>query len=149
MSKKQNPQSIERWFDGESDTPLPNDALTPEARAHLRYLETVREGIESVRSRPEIRDEQFDVFMEGIRGRIGEGHPARGGYRSFWALASVVAASLLVALSIMVIFTGGPSEVSARTEIGVVSTELDATVDVETSEDGSTVWIEVTPKDLW
>lgn len=148
MNGKHDHKSLERWFDGEGDLRAQPDTHHPESQAHLAYLETVRAGVESIREDHEIRDEQFDAFMEGIRGRVGRGEP-RSNYRSFWALASVVAASILVALSIMVVFTGGPAEVSARTEVDVVSTELDATVDVETSEDGSTVWIEVTPKDLW
>lgn len=138
-------QRVEAWFDGETAVDAP---ATPQAEAHAAYLAKVRKGAETRKAVPEIRDEQFDAFMSGIREGI-QARPASRFSGGFWALASAAAAAVIVATSAMIVFTGGPAPVQA-TEVEAYSTELEgATVDVETSEDGGTVWITVTTEDLW
>jgi len=152
MNRKQEEKALERWFDGESGASAEMEermASSPEMARHAAFLKTVRSGAETIKDAPEIRDEQFDTFMHGIRNDIHQ-RPTGFGFRNLWAVASVVTAAIVVAISTLVIFSEGPNEVSARTEIEAISTELEgATVDVETSEDGQTVWIKVTPEDLW
>jgi hypothetical protein len=142
MDKKMTHREIERQFDGESDRSAP-----VENSAHAAYLRKVRDGVAEVKDTPEIADEQFSAFMAGIHQGIDQ--PRKAGHGRVWALASIAAASLIVALSTFAIFSGGPGEVSARTVVEDYSTDLEgATVDVETSDDGATVWIQVTTEDL-
>lgn len=73
---------------------------TPEARAYADELLRLREGVQAVKSTPEISDAQFAAFMSGIREGI-DAAPAR--HRGLWAAFSLVAAALVVALSLFVI----------------------------------------------
>lgn len=143
-------RDIERWFDGESPAPDAVEdrlARSEPAAAHAAYLRTLRAGAKARSVAPEIRDEQFDAFMSGIRDDIEA--PRTSHHRGFWALASVVAASLIVAVSAFIILSGGTKPVAARTVVEDYSTDLKgATVNVQTNDQGATVWIKVTKEDL-
>jgi len=86
--------------------------------------------------------------MAGIRDGIEAPHPRMGG---FWAYASIVTAALIVSISVLVIFSQGPANVKAQTEIESVSSDIEgATFDTHLSEDGSaTIWINTAGEDLW
>jgi len=137
---------VERRFDGES--PDDGKPLSPSAEAYRAYLEKVRTGAKALGPAPPIAGAQFDSFMEEVRQRVNRSS-SRGGGRQLWAWASLVTASLLVALSLLVIFNGAkPTE--AGTEVLETSTELEgATTDFEETDRGATVWLHATTEDLW
>ena len=136
-------RKVERWFDGESAESRAVErhvTACDVCAAHLTRLRTIRKTVETVAARETIGDPQFPAFMDGIRGRVER--PVRRRHRGFWALASLSAAALIVAVVTFTMLTGGPQEALA-TEVESCSTELEgATVGSYSSEDGTaTVWV--------
>lgn len=143
---------VERWFDGESREPEAIKRHIEECaacRTTLRSLERFRAGVQAVSVRQEIAPAQFPAFLEGIRERIDV--PARR-HTGIWAVASLMAASLIVAVSLFAVFTGGPDPVGAEhTVVESASTEVEgATVETQNSTDGTRaiVWVHRPRKDV-
>ena len=134
MNTNKRQQDIARAFDGEGD-PMTG----AEAEAYTRDLQRLRDGVQAVSETPEISDAQFGAFMSGIRESI-DARP-RGRHRGLWAVASLCAASLLVALSVyLVVFTGADG---VQSEVEAATTEIPgAAVDWESDEEGNAeVWV--------
>lgn len=136
---------LERSFDGE----LPHDhvaghlAQCPECAARLAGLTALRNSLTV--GREEIREPQFPAFFAGIRDRLEV--PYRR--RRIWALVSLAAAALIVAISTFLILSEGPQKVDA-TVVESYSTDLEgATITTYDSDDGvTTVWITVAQDDI-
>lgn len=142
---------VERNFDGDTgrlDEVRAHVADCPECAAHLRDLERLRQGAKASRSNEGISESQFPAFMQGIREQCTSPVKARS-WR--WAIVSMAAASLIVAISIYAVVTGGPAKVEAETVVESVSTDLnDATVTYQNSKDGTAVvWVHVAEEDIW
>jgi len=142
-------KDIERWFDGEGpdgDRVQRHVDECAACAAHLAQLRTLREGGATAARREEIQDPQFPAFFDGIREAVEAPRRRRGG---LWALASVSAAALVVAVSLFVMLDGGPQP-GAATVIESYSTDLEgATITTSDSENGvPTVWITVTQDDI-
>lgn len=152
MHKCRWTRQVERWFDGESRQP--RDVAQhidgcPACQAYARRLELFRAGAQAVAVRQEIASPQFPAFLEGIREGIEQ---PRRRHTGVWALASLMAASLIVAISLFAVFTGGPDPVGAEhTVVESASTEMEgATVEMQNSTDGSRaiVWVHRPGKDV-
>ena len=139
---------VERWFDGHSAQDMAEHVTAcPSCRQQLAQLETIRRGVGAVAEREEVRDAQFAAFYAGIEDRLtGVARPHRG----LWALASVTAAALLVALSLFLIAGGMDSEPVEATVIESYETELEgASITTYESENGvTTVWVTMTRDDI-
>lgn len=96
---------------------------------------------------PQLSDQQFPVFMEGIRSGISETPPRA---RGFWALASLVAAALVIAVATFSIFNGTPPAPVQANEIESISTQIEgATVEWGDSGSGVTsIWVSIAEDDL-
>ena len=83
--------------------------------------------------------------MEGIRERL---EPTRRHYRGVLTVASAIAASLIAEISIFIIATPAPENVSA--EVEQVNTSIEgAEVGYYNTENGTmTVWVEIPEGDL-
>ena len=120
--------------------------LSIEAQAYLADLQYLRDGARAVSATPQISDAQFSSFMSGIREGIDT--PVRGHW--LWAKVSLVAAALVVSISLFVILESKnvvqPPVTNAGSKVESASSEIrDVTVKTETSDDGSVVlWM--TPK---
>jgi len=148
MGKNDLERRVARRFDGEArGDALNEEALeSAEAQAHLAQLQKIRNGIEQVAVRETINDAQFPSFMAGIRERIET--PQRHA-RGLWALASLTAAALIVAVSVFLIFASsrapGVSTVVEAAESGIAGT----TVNTYSSSDGTaTVWVTEAQRDI-
>jgi len=148
MAKCGFTREVERWFDGEPVEPEPIKRHLTECAscaAYLAQLETLRHGVSASLRHEAIHETQFPAFMSGIREKAGQ--PIR--WRGIWALASVAAAALIVAASVLFVVSDGPSTVDAVV-IESCSTEIEgATVSSYASEDGvATVWVDLAPDDI-
>ncbi|MBI1319818.1 MAG: hypothetical protein GC168_12880 [Candidatus Hydrogenedens sp.] len=149
MATEQDIMALETWFD--SGQPMPADlkarvSQDAELQESLRELQLIRDVLRG-QDTPRIEDAQFRTFMDGIRQEMV---PApRGVFARWWSLASLAAASFLIALSVFYIGWGDPAPVRA-TEVESVSTELEgATTDFYGSENGTaTIWINLAEDDL-
>ena len=135
---------VERWFDGEHPEPeaVRGHVETCAACAgRLGRLQGMRAGVQGVVKRHEIGEPQLDAFLDGIRNRIEE---PRRSHRGIWALASVTAAALIVAVATLMVFTSAPGKVDA-TVVESVSSEIQgATVESYSSDNGvTTIWLKV------
>ncbi|MFA7691260.1 MAG: hypothetical protein GX117_05800 [Candidatus Hydrogenedentes bacterium] len=111
-------------------------------------LSRLREGAAAhVADTPVISDGQFGLFMEGIHEGIHERTPKVSG---LWAMASFATVTLLILLSLLAFFAGGPDPVRA-TEIESVSTELQGvTINFYENAQGlSTVKVTMPENGLW
>jgi len=120
MGKCRWSQRVERWFDGESREPesvAQHVAGCPQCAAMAARLQRFREGVHAVDVRAEIASGQFPAFLEGIRQGI---EAPRRRHTGVWALASVSAAALIVAVSLFAMFTGGPEPVEARHTLSLI-----------------------------
>lgn len=128
---------IEALVDGESRNASTVEAhLTacPACSAHREALVQWRRALAPVRPTPVLSDQQFPAFMEGIKAGIHQPQRRSGG---IWALLSLAAAALVIAVATFSMFTG-PTPLNAD-EVQSVSTDIDgATVSVETPKDGVT-----------
>ena len=135
-------------FDGQ--LPEGSAASTPEAQEYLADLEWLRKGVRAVSATPEISDAQFSSFMSGIREGIDEQKPRRG----FWPAFSLVAAALVVAISLFVIWEANNVVQPPAAEASVVESATSdiggATVNSGTSDDGNAVvWVTADKVNVW
>lgn len=145
-------ERVERWFDGESsepDTIAQHVSECPACATAVKRLSLFRQGVKAVAVRQEIAPTQLPAFVEGIREGIERPARRRTG---LWALLSLSAASLIVAVSLFAVFTGGPDPVVAQhTVVESASTEVEgATVKTQDSTDKKTaiIWVHRPQKDV-
>lgn len=139
-------EQVERWIDGEcADAAGIEKHLTacPACRAYAEQAHRMREGVHAVTERATIADAQFPAFFDTIR--EGVNHPPRRPAR--WALLSMTAAAIIVAISVVSIafnVSNDPIQ-PVRAEVEAVSTEIDgATTTTDYDDDGTTtVWLNV------
>ena len=141
-------KEVEALVDGEArDVPAAEAhvASCPDCAAHRKSLLKWRDSLAPVLAVPVLSDQQFPAFMEGIRTGIHETRPRSGG---IWALMSLAAAALVIAVATFSMFSG-PGPVKAN-EVESVSTEIDgATVGVENGENSvTTIWISIGEDDV-
>lgn len=141
-------KTVEQWFDGDMSCEREAKALIandPECAAHVETLQYLRTGSQLLAQRPSIASAQFPAFMDGIRERL---EPPRRHYRGLLTAVSAAAASLIVAISIFVMATPAPENVSA--EVEQVHTFIEgAEVGYYNTGDGSmTVWVDIPEGDL-
>ena len=121
-------KNVEAWHDGEMER---DDAVRahleacPHCREHAARLAAIRAGVGAVRETAEITDAQFGAFMAGIAERIETPRRTFGG---LWAMASLMAAALIMATALYSIMAGGPEPVSAQNEVVEVHSDLDGAV---------------------
>ena len=137
--------SVERWFDGQHPEPerVRQHVETCSACARrLVELQELRAGVQGAVKREEIAEPQFPSFMQGIRDGI---EVPRGRYhRGVWALASLTAAALIVAVAVFMVFTNGPSTVDATVVESCSSDIKGAVVESYSSRNGvTTVWLKI------
>jgi len=148
MNICRNLESVERWFDGEL-----NDAGDFEAHLagcsdctdRLEELKLLRAAAVPAQQMPEIADAQFPAFMQRIR---EETEAPRRLPVGRWAIASGLAAAVIVALSLISIVSPGPEPLQAVT-IEESSTDIDgATTEVFINEETTMVWINLPDGDM-
>jgi len=142
-------KEIEIYVDGETARPETVEAhlaTCPACAAHRDSLLTWR-GVTRPLATPVLSDEQFPAFMAGIRAELDAPRRRHGG---FWALMSLTAAALVIAIAVFSIFTGPTNNPTQATEVKSVSTDIDnATVSVETPEDGvTTIRVNINKDDI-
>ena len=141
-------RDVERWFDGElTDASIESHIDScASCREHVEFLTVCRGAVESLGDAPVISDAQMPAFLEGIREEVAS-TPSRS-FRGLWAMASMAAAAVIVAVSMMTITSDGPEPVAADSIVETVSTEIDgASVELfKTDDDTQTVWVNV-PED--
>ena len=147
MSSCRRTKDIAAFFDGalQEDTQRilgieEHLAACPECAAYLKRLQVMREGAAAITERQGVADAQFPAFVNGIYERLEAPSPlpAKAGIGRLLALASLVAAALIISAAAFTLFSAGPAPVSA-TEVESISTDLEgATVDWYDSEDGTT-----------
>jgi anti-sigma factor RsiW len=141
---------VERWFDGasaESDAVDTHLARCPECAARVAQWRLLRDGAAAVGKRQAIGDGQFAAFIRGIHDRMGA--PSRR-YGGVWALVSITAAALIVAVAILLVLTNGPATVNATVVESCSSDIQGATVTSYASENGvTTVCVTVAEDDIW
>jgi anti-sigma factor RsiW len=141
-------KKIDAWLDGELTETATVQAHLEDcpacARHHALALQ-MREAVQALPTAPEVADGQFSAFLEGIERGI---EAPRKGPGNFWALASLTAAALVIAVATFSLFTG-PGPVKAN-EVESISTQLDnATVHWDNSDDGvTTIWISIAEDDV-
>jgi anti-sigma factor RsiW len=143
---------VERWVDGEARDP---DAVArhveecPACTATVKRMQAFRHGIQAVAVREAIAPSQLPAFLDGIREGIDRPARRRTG---LWAVLSLSAASLIVAVSLFAVFTGGPEPVVAEhTVVESATTEVEgATVKTQDSTDNTRaiVWVHRPQKDV-
>lgn len=158
MFKSYKLKKIEAYFDGALENPSEAEALLASDADCARHYAALQQLRTAAKAAPQavINDLQLNSFLSGIREQIADepvvvAFPKHGQGRSFWAMASLAAAAVLVAVSTFYIFTGGtPAEPVRATEVESVSTGIDgATTTVEYGPDGTaTIWINLTGDDL-
>ncbi|PCJ65106.1 MAG: hypothetical protein COA73_03020 [Candidatus Hydrogenedentota bacterium] len=144
-------KDVERWFDGAAiDSDVESHVADCAACAeHLQFLKLTREAIGAVDVRQVIGDAQLPSFLAGIEEGV---HTPRKRYTGLWAMASAVAAALIVTVSTMTILSPGPEPVGAQTVVEEYSTEIDgATAEsfYTGEEETPTVWVNVPDGDMW
>ena len=142
-------ERVERWFDGElaeGEQVRVHLAICPACRDHLALLERMRAAIQA-EDVPSLADAQMPAFLNDLRTRV-EQKPARS--FNLWAMLSASAAAVIVAVSLMSVFTPGQKPIEA-TVIENVSTDIEgATTEQSVSDDGTaTVWVNLPEGDLW
>lgn len=163
MERCDRQREVERWFDGEMGAPSgpggvdsgsveAHAAACPACGAYVEELRGTREAVQAVSERIEISDGQLPAFLESVRESIEA--PERGPKRrrtGLWALGSVAAAALIVALSVVYIVSPRSQPVAAETVVESYSTEIDgATATSFYDEEGTaTVWVNVPDGDMW
>ncbi|HOE66841.1 MAG TPA: hypothetical protein PLO62_09980 [Candidatus Hydrogenedentes bacterium] len=153
MFTSRKKRAVEQWFDRQEGAEREESACgfsgDAELAGHLADIRRLREGVKAVAVRQQIADDQFGAFMAGIHERLTEQAPRRA--PGMWALASMAAVVLLVAISAVVVMMGKPAGVRAeQTEIEAYSTEIKgATVDAQSDKDTATVWVNVPAGDVW
>ena len=136
-------EEAERWFDGETDVSAAIESHVESCescKAHIAFLEECREAIAEAGEKPVIGDAQIPVFLEGIAEGI---NAPRRRFTGIFAMASGLAAALIVAVSAMTMVSSGPDPVGAESGIETVSTDIDgATVEILHDDDTTPmVWL--------
>lgn len=143
-------QTVARWFDGETvdETAVRShlDACA-RCRAYLARLKGLRARVAQTKTGARIEDTQLPAFLRELEQRIDVAPARRVGV---WAMASVGAAAIVVAVSVLSIFSSGPKPIEA-TVIEHASTDIDgATTETYITDDGTaTVWVNLPEGDLW
>lgn len=141
---------VEQWFDGEAAEPESIERHVETCavcRAHLDQLRAMRTGVAAVNAREEIRDAQLPAFVAGIQERLT---PPSRRHARLWALVSLSAAALIVALATFFVVTNGLGKVDATVVESCSSDIQGATVTSYSSDNGvTTVWITVSEDDVW
>jgi len=142
---------VERLQDGESANPEATRRHMEQCSVCREYDAVLNEMRAAAAARPapgEIDANQFAAFMRGIQDGI-DAAPARR-YGRIWAVISLAAAALVVAISMFVVLDKGAAPVDA-TVVESCSSELEgATITTYDTADGvTTVWITVTQEDVW
>ena len=150
MTRRKRERLLERLFDGESISRKDAERLSSEDFATdplWKDLETLRTGAKEIARQEEISDSQFPAFVSGIYERV---EPAPKTHRGRWALASLTAAALIVAVSAFLVVRGETPNATA-TVIENATTEIEgASVHWTSSEDGdATVWVDVADGEVW
>jgi anti-sigma factor RsiW len=145
--------TVERWFDGEAVDEAAVRAhldACDGCRTYADRLKQIRSGLTAARAEaPTIDEAQVPAFLRELEKRVQAEPPRR--HVSWFAFASVAAAAVVVAVSVMTLIpTNGPKQIEA-TEIEETSTEIDgATTETTISDDGTaTVWVNLPEGDLW
>lgn len=151
MFMRRKEKEMTALVDGEGRyAPMDSSVLeTPEYQTYRDDMMRLREGAQQAAAQtPEISDGQMGAFITGIREGIEQ--PAPSHVKGMWATASLVAAALVLVLSLLVIFNS-PNEAVQATEVESAVTELDgAAVDCYDSPQGTTtVWVTMPENDLW
>ena len=151
MFMRRKEKEMTTLVDGENRY-APADASvpkTPEFQAYRNDMLRLREGAQQAAAQtPEISDGQMGAFLAGIREGIEQ--PAPRHAKGMWATASLVAAALVLVLSLLVIFHQ-PNKPVQATEVESAHTELDGvSVNCYDSPQGTTtVWVTMPESDLW
>lgn len=143
-------QKVARWFDGE---PVDENRVRTHldacghCRSYLVDLERLHTGAKQAAADIQMTEAQLDRFLHELEQGLHRKRPRRVG---LWAMASVAAAAIVVALSVLSIFSTGPKPIEA-TVIEEAHTEIDgATTESFVSDDGTaTIWVNVPEGDLW
>lgn len=141
-------KEIARRFDGADLGEAEVLATGQEARTYLEGLRELRRRAQLLPDTPQIADAQFPAFMDGVREGVDRATPGVWGHR-IWAMLSLSAAALLVALSLFLVWNqAGPVSASV---VEKATTEIQgATVNAYTSESGTAVvWVDSARVDLW
>lgn len=133
----------ETRYSGKNAPDTQDEALKSYEDALLRF----RQGAKQAARAPEISDTQFNAFMEGVREGIAAPAPR---FTGLWTLASAATVALIILVSLLAFFAGGPEPVRA-TEVESVSTELQGvTINYYDNPQGvSTVKVTMPESDLW
>jgi len=141
-------ERVEALIDGESrnehavEAHLSDCATCIAHRDHLLRLRSALRG-----DVPKLSEQQFPAFYDGIRSGISQSPPRS---RGIWALSSLAAAALVIAVATFSIFSGSVPEPVRANEVESASTEIEgATVEWSDSGGGvTTIWISVSEDDL-
>ena len=149
MATGRHQHEVERWFDGAAADARDVEKHIegcPECAAHLNELKRIRAAIHAAKIEAEIGEEQFPAFMRGIEEGIAA--PKRSPVGR-WAMASALAAALIVALSVISIVSPGTEPIQAIT-IEESSTDIDGatTESVVVNEETTMVWINLPDRDM-
>jgi anti-sigma factor RsiW len=130
-------KDVEALVDGEArneNAVEAHVAACPACAVHRNSLLAWRHALVPTLAAPVLSDQQFPACMEGIKVGIHEPNRRSGG---IWALMSLAAAALVIAVATFSMFTGpGPAKAN---EVESVWTEIEgASVQVETPEGGVT-----------
>ncbi|GMU93699.1 MAG: hypothetical protein AMXMBFR4_27570 [Candidatus Hydrogenedentota bacterium] len=136
-------KDLAQQFDHDGMDALSSASLTHEEQEYLSTLQRLRDGVQEIKTTPEITDAQFSAFMSGIREGI-EARPT--GYRGLWAAVSMVTAALVIAFSLFAVldtFHQRGKLPAVQAEVEKATTEIQgATVNSYTSDDGTAVvWV--------
>ena len=139
MNKCHRMHEVVRWFDGQTntgETALPRHLETCAAcAAHLKTLQALRKGAREIVARNPLHEPAFEPFMAGLREQTTRPLPRR---RTFWAVASLSAAALVVAASLFLVFSY-PDAAMDATIVESYSSELEgATITSYASDSGVT-----------
>ena len=131
---------IERYLDGESpDVTAVETHLQqcPDCKKHLHDLKQLRHAVQATTDTPEIQDAQLSTFLAGIqKARTPQPNPFKG----WWALASLTAAALIVALATYSLLQPQDSPVNATEEDATATAIEGENVDWHEQDDVMTLW---------
>jgi anti-sigma factor RsiW len=135
---------VERLCDGEHPNPESVRAHMASCASCAKHAETIlrmRSAASSTFKRAEIAEPQFDAFLHSVRERV-EARPSRWG--GLWAVLSLTAAAMIVAVAAIIIFDKGPEKVEATVVESVSSDIRGAKVGTYSTDNGvTTVWLKI------
>lgn len=139
---------IEAFVDGELADAGAVEFHLSNCPACAEHRKTLLQWRAAVRTEaPRLEDGQFPAFLSGIKAGLPDSEPR---YRGFWALTSLAAAALVIAIATFSIFNGTTPEPVRANEVESVSTDIDgATVGWDDSGSGvTTIWISIAEDDV-